>query len=200
MDTYMIGNQPLDLDPTNLVAMRCDLQQEQFDRFTFVIDPKCGELRVHFVKNVLEVGNYYHNSPFNHNHVSLPLLFARFAFQIIKLIPPIETHMDGDDSGNGGSGEGSGGIGGGNGGNGGSGGGNNGGDGGVDGGGNSIETRRKKRKEAAEQAERSGVMKKGLQGTDVVKKADEDDEIEIGRELDADAKRGLYIHCSFFFF
>jgi hypothetical protein len=178
MDTYMMGNQPLDLDPTNLVAMRCDLQQEQFDRFTFVIVPKCGELRVHFIKNVPEVGNYYHNSPFAHNHVSLPLLFARFAFQIINLIPPIETHMGGDDSGNGGSGEGIGGE-------------NNRGDGGGDGGGNGIETHGKKRKKEAEPAERSDVMKKGVQGTDVVKKAKKDDEIEIGGELDADAERGL---------
>jgi hypothetical protein len=71
MDVYMNGNDPLHLDPTNLIAMRADLHLELFGRGAFVIVPKCGELRVHFIKNVPEAGNYYHNTLFVHNHVSL---------------------------------------------------------------------------------------------------------------------------------
>jgi hypothetical protein len=61
MTRYMAGNNPLYLDSTNLVALRSYLYQEQFDKGTFAIVPKCGELRIHFIKNVSSVGNHYHD-------------------------------------------------------------------------------------------------------------------------------------------
>ncbi|KAF5384127.1 hypothetical protein D9615_003228 [Tricholomella constricta] len=85
MGPYTAWNDPLHLDPTNLLAMRSDLHHEQFNHGTFAIVPKCGELRVHFLKNVCNAANYYHNTVFEHRHVSRQLLFARFALQVITL-------------------------------------------------------------------------------------------------------------------
>ncbi|KAF8224547.1 hypothetical protein L208DRAFT_1078328, partial [Tricholoma matsutake] len=112
------------LDPSNLMAMRYDLYSAQFDHGTFAIVPKCGELWVHFLQNVDNAANYYHNTLFTNDHVSHQLLFARFAMQIIKFNKSGGAR-GGERSGHGDSGsneiDGGGGVGRGNGGGGGSG-------------------------------------------------------------------------------
>jgi hypothetical protein len=84
MQVYMRGNEPLHLDPSNLMAMRADLYSKHFEPGTFAIVPKCGELRIHFLKRVQNAGNYYHNTLFDNSHVARQLLFARFALQVIN--------------------------------------------------------------------------------------------------------------------
>jgi hypothetical protein len=101
MDPYMRGNNPLHLDPTNLVAMRYDLHMAQFNHGTFAIVPKCGELQVHFLKNVCDAGNYYHNALFANDHVSRQLLFA---MQIIKIGSAQRVERSGHGEGHGGGG------------------------------------------------------------------------------------------------
>jgi hypothetical protein len=188
MDPYMRGNDPMHLDPSNLVAMRYDLRMAQFDHGTFAIVPKCGELRVHFLKNVRNAGNYYHNTLFANHHVSRELLFARFAMQIIKFNKAGDAQR-GERRGHGDSG------------------GNGGGDGGGSGGGSRddgvggseskhVETRAQtKRKEAgkmeegSEKAEGSVEKKKRRKVAKKTKdKDDNEDEMEIESEH---AERGL---------
>ncbi|KAF5384113.1 hypothetical protein D9615_003225 [Tricholomella constricta] len=116
MDVYMTNNKILHLDPTNLLAMRADLHHKQFEHGTFAIVPKCRELRVHFLENVCNAANYYHNTVFEHRYVSRQLLFARFAMQIINLhasqFPARDiqrgssAHGHGGDVGDGGGGSG----------------------------------------------------------------------------------------------
>ena len=175
----MRGNEPMHLDPSNLMAMRYDLHLAQFDHGTFAIVPKCGELRVHFLQNVDNAGNYYHNTLFTNDHVSRQLLFARFAMQIIKFNKSGDAR-GGECSGHGDSNEidGGGGVGRGNGG------------GGA----------QRKRREADEMKEDSGKaegsgMAREKKRRKVAKKTkdkdDNEDEMEIEAQLDADAERGL---------
>ena len=204
MDPYMRGNEPMHLDPSNLMAMRYDLHLAQFDHGTFAIVPKCGELRVHFLQNVASAGNYYHNTRFTNDQVSHQLLFARFAMQIIKFNKSGgargsersrhgdsgSNEIDGVDGvgsrGNGGGGDG--------------GGGGTSGDGGVDASGSGskhLETRgQRKRREAGKMKEDSGKaegsdMKKKRRKVAKKTKDKDDDGMEIEDKLDADAERGL---------
>jgi hypothetical protein len=216
MDPYMRGNEPMHLDPSNLMAMRYDLHLAQFDHGTFAIVPKCGELRVHFLQNVDNAGNYYHNTLFTNDHVSCQLLFARFAMQIIKFNKSGGAR-GGEHSGHRDSGsneiDGGGGVGRGNGGggdsggrgSGGGGGGTSGGDG-VDGSGSKhLETRaQRKRRETGKmkdhsgKAEGSGVEKKRRKVAKKTKdKDDNEDEMEIEDKLHTDAERGLYPNLLF---
>lgn len=169
----MRGNDPLHLDPSNLVAMRYDLHMAQFDHGTFAIVPKCGELRVHFLKNVCDAGSYYHNVLFANDHVSRQLLFARFAMQIIKIGSAQRVEHSGHGEGDGGSGSG-------------------GGDG-VGGSGSKLaETRgQAKRKQAGKMKEESGNAKKIKVANKIKDKDDNEDKMEIEGKLDADAERGL---------
>ena len=212
----MRGNEPMYLDPSNLMAMRYDLHLAQFDHGTFAIIPKCGELRVHFLQNVDNAGNYYHNTLFTNDHVSRQLLFARFAMQIIKFNKSGGAR-GGERSGHGDSGsneiDGGGGIGRGNGsgggsgdggdgggrGSGGGGGGTSGGDG-VDGSGSKhLETRaQRKRREAGKmkedsgKVEGSGVEKKWRKVAKKTKdKDDNEDKMETVDKLYTEAERGL---------
>ena len=206
MDPYMRGNEPMHLDPSNLMAMRYDLHLAQFNHGTFAVVPKCGELRVHFLQNVDNAGNYYHNTPFTNDQVSHQLLFARFAMQIIKFNKSgsirggeRSSHRDSgsnDSEIDGGDGIGSRGNGGG--GDSGGGGDTSGGDG-VDGSGSKhLETHaQRKRREAGKiedsgKREGSGVEKKRRKVAKKTKDKDvNEDEMEIEDKLDTDAERGL---------
>lgn len=197
MDPYMRGNEPMHLDPSNLMAMRYDLHLAQFNHGTFAVVPKCGELRVHFLQNVDNAGNYYHNTPFTNDQVSHQLLFARFAMQIIKFNKSgsirggeRSSHRDSgsnDSEIDGGDGIGSRGNGGG---------GESGGGDGVDGSGSKhLETHaQRKRREAGkmEDSGKRGVEKKRRKVAKKTKdKDDNEDEMEIEDKLDTDAERGL---------
>jgi hypothetical protein len=191
MSVYMGANDPLHLDPTNLMAMRGDLHREQFDQSGFAIVPKCGELRVHFLKNVRDSGNYYHNTLFDNNHVSRELLFARFALQVFRLnhlsnFRAGDTRSGGCRGDHGGEGDGGGGIGGD------SGRGDNG----------STRTRGQKRSRTGKMKEESELVDgRGVKKARRKEKNDDDNEMEIENELDTDAEQGLYpchlIECGF---
>ena len=87
MDMYLAGILPLNRDSRNLFTLRYDMQLGQFDQGNFVIVPKSGQLVIHFIQPSVESAQLYHNTIFDHRMtVSNELLFARFAWELIKMV------------------------------------------------------------------------------------------------------------------
>lgn len=87
MDIYLAGILPLNRDSRNLITLRYDMQLGQFDQGNFVIVPKSGQLVIHFIRPSAESAQLYHNTIFDHRMaVSNELLYARFAWELIKMV------------------------------------------------------------------------------------------------------------------
>jgi len=56
MELYLGEELPANQNARNLFALRYDLYSGQFDRQTFVMVPKCGQLVVHFIQLSEESG------------------------------------------------------------------------------------------------------------------------------------------------
>ena len=85
---YYIGKRTDTLHQSfaNLFTLRYDLHIPGFDEALFAIVPKFGKLTVHFLREVNETANLYHNIIFDHNNtVAHEALYARFAWSVIKM-------------------------------------------------------------------------------------------------------------------
>jgi len=91
MHLYIGGCQPENYNSPNLFTLRYDLHLGQFDRQAFVFVPKCGRLVVHFIRHSEESAHHFHNTIFDHeNTLSLDLLYARFAWSLIKIVGTLQ--------------------------------------------------------------------------------------------------------------
>jgi hypothetical protein len=98
MDVYLIGGSSdvLSDSPRNLFALRWDLRLGQFDQAGFVIVPKLGQLVVHFLQPAYQSAEHYHNVQFNHNNtLSHEVLYARFAWALMKIVKSFLAGMKG---------------------------------------------------------------------------------------------------------
>jgi len=94
MVAFAYGDPPVHLDPYNLFTLRWDLHLGQFDQGRFVIVPKSGQLVVHFLQPGTDSVQHYHNTPFNHqNFLSHELLYARFAWALMKTVNEMELDV-----------------------------------------------------------------------------------------------------------
>jgi hypothetical protein len=90
MDPYLSHvKKPFHLDPRNLFALRADLHNV-FDSASFAIVPKRGVLYTHFLQYCDQAGQGYQDVTFDHaGMLSIELLYARFAWSIMKIMGEI---------------------------------------------------------------------------------------------------------------
>ena len=91
MKVYLGENLPENQHSRNLFALRYDLHLGQWEQQTFVMVPKRGRLVVHFIRLSEESAHHFHNTIFDHeNTLSHDLLYARFAWSLIKIVGTLD--------------------------------------------------------------------------------------------------------------
>ena len=91
MRVYLGENLPTNQHSRNLFALRYDLHLGQWEKQTFVMVPKYGRLAVHFIRRSEESAHHFHNTIFDHgNTLSHDLLYARFAWSLIKIVGTLD--------------------------------------------------------------------------------------------------------------
>jgi len=95
MKVYLGERMPENQHSRNLFTLRYDLHFGQFDRQTFVMVPKYGRFVVHFIQPSEESANIFHNTAFDHeNTLSHDLLYARFAWSLIRIAGTLDLSKD----------------------------------------------------------------------------------------------------------
>jgi len=82
--------EPYHADPRNIFTLRGDLHLFLFDEAIFTVVPKYCQFRAHFLKKCFEAGQAFQDVQLQDaNVLSMELLYARFAWALMKIMGPV---------------------------------------------------------------------------------------------------------------